>query len=358
MRPVASESGGPGRGPARRQSKLSARRAKEAKRAAEAKREAEATDGAIARRLREDEVKRDAEDFALAQQLQDMLGLEERDRQIAADIELKEQVQAQRLQLDRDHAMALRMQEEERARTSTSMEVDEGRDPPPRRPSDWPMVPDPATGRMVPFEYPTIGPSIEPEVAGPSAGGAVLPRRMRTIHQDLRQHFRRMGAPRELFENLARLEANLGRRLGGAAGGEVDPDNMDYDALLRLGEAIGPAVPSGASSRQINDNTVTSKYQRPRAKRDAKADAKASGRAGPAGPAGGAQAPQPSGAREGKTEEKAETCVICLEEFKDGEEIRRLPCLHIFHQGCVDRALQIKSECPICRNPINGGGSS
>jgi len=53
--------------------------------------------------------------------------------------------------------------------------------------------------------------------------------------------------------------------------------------------------------------------------------------------------------------DKKETCSICLEEFKNGDEIRRLPCFHIFHKNEIDRWLRTGNDkCPICRVPING----
>merc|ERR1712176_1032547 len=52
---------------------------------------------------------------------------------------------------------------------------------------------------------------------------------------------------------------------------------------------------------------------------------------------------------------KKETCSICLEPFKNGDEIRRLPCFHIFHKNEIDRWLTTGNDkCPICRVPING----
>mmetsp|Transcript_17895 Transcript_17895/g.32468 ORF Transcript_17895/g.32468 Transcript_17895/m.32468 type:complete len:314 (-) Transcript_17895:114-1055(-) len=42
-------------------------------------------------------------------------------------------------------------------------------------------------------------------------------------------------------------------------------------------------------------------------------------------------------------------CMVCLESFKAGEEIRILPCLHRFHKGCVDEWLARSAECPICK---------
>ncbi|CAO2819100.1 unnamed protein product [Amaranthus hypochondriacus] len=50
----------------------------------------------------------------------------------------------------------------------------------------------------------------------------------------------------------------------------------------------------------------------------------------------------------------AEQCAICLNEFRDYEEIRRLRnCSHIFHKGCVDRWMDDDQiSCPLCRTPF------
>ena len=49
------------------------------------------------------------------------------------------------------------------------------------------------------------------------------------------------------------------------------------------------------------------------------------------------------------------TCAICLEEFGNFR-IRTLPCLHVFHQTCVNRALLNRYACPLCNvNPNDVG---
>lgn len=60
-----------------------------------------------------------------------------------------------------------------------------------------------------------------------------------------------------------------------------------------------------------------------------------------------------------KIMEKLE-CVICLCEFKDGQQGRRLPkCNHKFHLSCIDKWLFSHSTCPICRtNPAAASSSS
>ncbi|EEF29527.1 RING-H2 finger protein ATL5F, putative [Ricinus communis] len=46
-------------------------------------------------------------------------------------------------------------------------------------------------------------------------------------------------------------------------------------------------------------------------------------------------------------------CVICLEEFKDGEECRIFTkCNHFYHNGCIDKWLIKHRHCPICRESV------
>jgi len=47
-------------------------------------------------------------------------------------------------------------------------------------------------------------------------------------------------------------------------------------------------------------------------------------------------------------------CVICLENFKDGDCMRSLRCFHTFHQSCVDTWLEGSRLCPICKQDITG----
>ncbi|CAA0832477.1 RING/U-box superfamily protein [Striga hermonthica] len=45
-------------------------------------------------------------------------------------------------------------------------------------------------------------------------------------------------------------------------------------------------------------------------------------------------------------------CCICLAKYSEKEEIRQLPCNHIFHLNCVDHWLRIISCCPLCKQGI------
>lgn len=46
-------------------------------------------------------------------------------------------------------------------------------------------------------------------------------------------------------------------------------------------------------------------------------------------------------------------CMICLDEFKNGDELKTLPCLHIYHQQCIEHWLGLDNSCPICKAPIS-----
>ncbi|XP_029359583.1 E3 ubiquitin-protein ligase znrf2 [Echeneis naucrates] len=39
-------------------------------------------------------------------------------------------------------------------------------------------------------------------------------------------------------------------------------------------------------------------------------------------------------------------CAICLEELVQGDTIARLPCLCIYHKGCIDKWFEVNRSCP------------
>lgn len=56
-------------------------------------------------------------------------------------------------------------------------------------------------------------------------------------------------------------------------------------------------------------------------------------------------------------EEKIERCAICVEDFKDGDVMRVLPCEHSFHKQCIDEWLNNHSAvCPLCKFEVPRGG--
>ncbi|GAB0087224.1 E3 ubiquitin-protein ligase znrf2 [Sergentomyia squamirostris] len=39
-------------------------------------------------------------------------------------------------------------------------------------------------------------------------------------------------------------------------------------------------------------------------------------------------------------------CVICLDDLSPGDVIARLPCLCIYHKGCIDKWFEVNRSCP------------
>jgi hypothetical protein len=48
-----------------------------------------------------------------------------------------------------------------------------------------------------------------------------------------------------------------------------------------------------------------------------------------------------------------EKCSVCLSEFEDKEEIKILPCKHLYHPECIDIWLKKNSTCPVCKTDFN-----
>ncbi|KAE9588984.1 hypothetical protein Lal_00012570 [Lupinus albus] len=45
-------------------------------------------------------------------------------------------------------------------------------------------------------------------------------------------------------------------------------------------------------------------------------------------------------------------CCICLAKYENNDELRELPCSHIFHKECVDKWLKINALCPLCKSEV------
>lgn len=46
-------------------------------------------------------------------------------------------------------------------------------------------------------------------------------------------------------------------------------------------------------------------------------------------------------------------CTICMEEFKNGDHVRYLPCMHFYHQICIDDWLLRSFTCPRCMEKVD-----
>mmetsp|Transcript_14681 Transcript_14681/g.42772 ORF Transcript_14681/g.42772 Transcript_14681/m.42772 type:complete len:294 (+) Transcript_14681:154-1035(+) len=46
------------------------------------------------------------------------------------------------------------------------------------------------------------------------------------------------------------------------------------------------------------------------------------------------------------------SCAVCLSDFEWDDGLRRLPCGHHFHMGCIDKWLRRNKVCPLCLRDI------
>jgi len=95
------------------------------------------------------------------------------------------------------------------------------------------------------------------------------------------------------------------------------------DTLLQLLSAIGH-VQRGVTPAVISSSTATSTFSQEAADANQSANADAA----------------------------VNKCMVCLENFAVGDELRILPCMHRFHKACVDEWLSRSSECPICKHDL------
>jgi hypothetical protein len=45
-------------------------------------------------------------------------------------------------------------------------------------------------------------------------------------------------------------------------------------------------------------------------------------------------------------------CPVCLYEFKKGDQLKSLHCVHFFHKDCIDSWLMVGHTCPVCKSPV------
>lgn len=55
-----------------------------------------------------------------------------------------------------------------------------------------------------------------------------------------------------------------------------------------------------------------------------------------------------------KLDQEKKNCVICLEDFKNGDKATVLPCIHLFHTSCIQNWLKTQNCCPICKFKLTG----
>merc|ERR1711920_353355 len=58
------------------------------------------------------------------------------------------------------------------------------------------------------------------------------------------------------------------------------------------------------------------------------------------------------GGNGGNGSNSSEQCMVCMQNFFPGDELRILPCFHRYHRGCVDQWLRQHQECPVCKHRV------
>lgn len=118
---------------------------------------------------------------------------------------------------------------------------------------------------------------------------------------------------------LHQQEAMYCHRPGGpgfvVAPAQPDVDNMSYEELLALGERIGYAEkPDRPEVNRLPTRCIC----------------------------------------EGEAVE--EECAVCYEDYKAGDVVKTLPCLHFFHAPCIDKWMSSNHpgsmNCPVCNTRV------
>ena len=50
--------------------------------------------------------------------------------------------------------------------------------------------------------------------------------------------------------------------------------------------------------------------------------------------------------------ENREECIICYQDFKNNQNVYRLPCSHLFHVRCLNTEIKYRQKCPLCRTQL------
>lgn len=147
-----------------------------------------------------------------------------------------------------------------------------------------------------------------------------------------------------------------------------DFSSEDYERLLALDDSPNnpSAMMQGASSADISRlPTFKWKTRRPTLA-PASSSASSSEGAGSSSSAAAAAkeddaaaapaaAPAPAAASSSASSAASnnlDRCNVCLDSYVDGDLLRILPCLHSFHEKCINRWLSMKGICPMCKASI------
>lgn len=127
-------------------------------------------------------------------------------------------------------------------------------------------------------------------------------------------------------EDLAALQAAMQEEDPEADGDVEDSEEMDYDQLLELGERIGDVKTERWKMRchKVISKLETQIFKSENIKPDA--------------------------------DDSELKCLVCQCQYEEGEELRKLPCGHVFHKECGDEWLGRSDLCPYCRTSVEKEG--
>lgn len=57
--------------------------------------------------------------------------------------------------------------------------------------------------------------------------------------------------------------------------------------------------------------------------------------------------------RSAATDDQSEECALCLEEYKNNEEVLKTDCGHLFHESCLGPWLIRSLSCPLCKGEVH-----
>jgi len=118
------------------------------------------------------------------------------------------------------------------------------------------------------------------------------------------------------------------QRYSRAQGWELDTERMSHEELIsRFGVGMENKGASTSTIESLPTYVYDAKQQIP-------------------------TVPSKKGTSDTPQSPKNPTCVICLDDFSSGDELRTLPCFHSFHKPCIDRWLQTNATCPICKHEV------
>ncbi|MBA0682804.1 hypothetical protein Goari_024497 [Gossypium aridum] len=49
---------------------------------------------------------------------------------------------------------------------------------------------------------------------------------------------------------------------------------------------------------------------------------------------------------------KSNQCAVCMDDFEEGIQAKRMPCRHLYHKDCILPWLELHNSCPVCRHEL------